>query len=64
MRSREEIQNSIDNLTKTIQFLSHERYVLLFEVGEEAVDTIDELIDMVYFRIAELNANLILDFKE
>jgi hypothetical protein len=54
MRSRE--QNSIDNLLRTIQILECEKYVLRFEVGEDAEAKVDELIRITYDRISELNA--------
>jgi hypothetical protein len=56
MRSPEDIQNSINNITKTVLLLENEKWVIACEVGIVAADYTQRIIDECYEKMAELNA--------
>jgi hypothetical protein len=58
MHSPEELQNSIDNISKTVFMLEYEKWVIASEVGIVAADRIQQVIDDCYERIQELNAQI------
>jgi hypothetical protein len=47
--------NSIHNISKAIENLQRERWVLLFEVSQEASELIDQLVGMCHERINDLH---------
>ncbi len=48
-----ELENTIDNLTKTVYSLEHEKYVVRFEVGVVEGDRLQQVIDATYNKIRE-----------
>ena len=57
-RSREELENSIHNISVTVLRLEHEKPVIAIEVGIIAADNMQKVINECYDRIHELNAQI------
>lgn len=53
-----EAQNSFHNVEVAISNLEREKYVILFEVGEDATKKIEEVIAECREKLKELNARI------
>jgi hypothetical protein len=53
-----EAENSFHNVQQSIQFLEREKYVILFEVGEDACVKVEEVIELCNERLKELNVRI------
>ena len=53
-----EAENSFHNVQESIKLLEREKYVLLFEVGEDACVKIEDVIEMCQEKLKELNVRI------